>query len=316
MPTLPTAEIDHALAIGGEDIKARKVATRMTVAVNVNGKGPYRFVVDSGADTSVVGRRIAESLALPAGTPVVLNGITESRVVDRVKLATLRVGPSEIADLQVPVLAEGDIGAEGMLGLDALVASDWCSTSKSARSAWMTQHSPNGEFSGEIVVTARLNRGQLILTAVKIGADRPRSDHRHRVGSHHRQLRAARRSCFAASRANSRRSTVSGVTGAVAKLELLRVPELRIGGVTLQNVPIAFADVPPFAVFGIADRPALLLGTDLMESFRKVSLDFDARKVRFQLRRCDSTRINVATLPSATATRLSANSSTPAVCAR
>ena len=46
---------------------------------------------------------------------------------------------------------------------------------------------------------------------------------------------------------------------------------------SLQNVPMAFADIPPFAVFGLDEEPALLLGTDLMETFRKVSLDFDKR---------------------------------------
>ena len=51
-------------------------------------------------------------------------------------------------------------------------------------------------------------------------------------------------------------------------------------------MPIAFADVPPFQVFGIHNKPSLLLGTDLMETFRRVSLDFRGRKVRFQLRKC------------------------------
>jgi hypothetical protein len=55
MPALPPAIIDDKLAIGGEDINARKSNTRMTVEVRVNGRGPYRFLVDSGADTSVVG---------------------------------------------------------------------------------------------------------------------------------------------------------------------------------------------------------------------------------------------------------------------
>ena len=57
MPSLPPAVIDNTLAIGGDDIKARQVETRMTVEVMVNGRGPYRFLVDSGADTSVVGLR-------------------------------------------------------------------------------------------------------------------------------------------------------------------------------------------------------------------------------------------------------------------
>src|SRR5687767_14894628 len=60
MPPLKPAEIDDTLVIGGYDVGARKALTRMTVAVQVNGTGPYNFVVDSGADTSVIGQRIAK----------------------------------------------------------------------------------------------------------------------------------------------------------------------------------------------------------------------------------------------------------------
>jgi hypothetical protein len=82
------------------------------------------------------------------------------------------------------------------------------------------------------------------------------------------------------------------------------IGELRLGSVILRNVPMAFADVPPFEVFGLADKPALLLGTDLLETFRRVSLDFRARKVRFQLRRCRQ-GVSISTAPSASLTRLS-----------
>jgi hypothetical protein len=57
--------------------------------------------------------------------------------------------------------------------------------------------------------------------------------------------------------------------------------------------------VPPFHVFGLSKEPALLLGTDLLDTFRRVSLDFRARKVRFQLRKCGSTGIVISTDPSA-----------------
>lgn len=72
------------------------------------------------------------------------------------------------------------------------------------------------------------------------------------------------------------------------------VPEMRIGSITMQNVLIGFADLPPFRLFGLQNAPAMLLGTDLMGSFRRVSLDFGAKKVRFQLRRC-----RVAPIPNA-----------------
>ncbi len=92
---LPPAVIDNGLTIEGEDINARKVSTRMTVDVHVNDRGPYRFLVDSGADTSVVGLRVAGALQLPVGSPVVLNGMTARNIVDRVKVDRLRLGSTD-----------------------------------------------------------------------------------------------------------------------------------------------------------------------------------------------------------------------------
>jgi hypothetical protein len=89
------------------------------------------------------------------------------------------------------------------------------------------------------------------------------------------------------------------------KLELANIIELQLGPVTLHNVPIAFADVPPFKLFGLADEPALMLGTDLLSTFRRISLDFRSRKVRFQLRKCDDSLV-IHTSPTESFTTLKA----------
>ena len=81
-----------------------------------------------------------------------------------------------------------------------------------------------------------------------------------------------------------------------------------MGSVTLRDVPMAFADVPPFTLFGLSKEPALLLGTDLLATFRRVSLDFRARKVRFQLRKCGLSDVSINTSPNASFTRLSSDS--------
>ena len=94
------------------------------------------------------------------------------------------------------------------------------------------------------------------------------------------------------------------MTGVAMKLQIARIDELQLGPVVLRDVPIAFADVPPFKLFGLADGPALLLGTDILESFKRVSLDFKARKVRFQLRRCRTDAVVISTSSSYSLTRM------------
>jgi len=100
----------------------------------------------------------------------------------------------------------------------------------------------------------------------------------------------------------------------VTPLQLARIDELKLGPVLLRDVPIAFADVPPFKLFGLSGGPSLLLGTDILETFRRVSLDFRARKVRFQLRRCTTEGVVISTSQTESYTRLSATAGNSDAC--
>ena len=312
MPDLPPAEIDENLAIGGEEIDARKLRSRMTVEVFVNERGPYKFVVDSGADTSVVGESLAGRLALPQGTPTLLHGITESKVVDRVLVDELKLGPTTTTELELPVLDERDLGADGMIGLDALIEQRLMMDFEDRVITVDDGFSPPPVMEdGTIVVTGRLQRGQLILTEVVVG--RERVDAVVDTGSEITIGNSALRDRLMQRRRNKfKKITVYGVTGHQIELDFAVVDRIKLGPIELREVPIAFADVPPFAVFGLDDQPSLLLGTDLMEVFRRVSLDFHDRKVRFQLRKCKQDTVVVRT--STTASRLSSDK--PTACQR
>src|SRR5439155_25291506 len=139
---------------------------------------------------------------------------------------------------------------------------------------------PLPQMAGAIVITARRRRGQLILAHVRagnipldavidtgsevtIGNSALRDE---LIGRHHVKFWTAE---------------VTGVTGVTVPIQITMVDRLQLGPVTFEYVPIAFADVPPFELFGLSKEPALLLCTDLLEKFRRVSLDFRARKVRF-----------------------------------
>jgi hypothetical protein len=39
VPPLPPAQFDPSLAVGGDQVKARKIETRLSVEVNLNGRG-------------------------------------------------------------------------------------------------------------------------------------------------------------------------------------------------------------------------------------------------------------------------------------
>ena len=296
VPELPPAQFDPSLAVGGQDVKAKKVETRLSVDVAVNGRGPYRFIVDSGADTSVVGLGIAHDLQLPLGTPAILNGMTSRDQVDRVKVDELTVGPTTIRNLQLPALREYDVGGDGIIGIDALVSKRLLMDFEKRLIKVEDASVPYRALPGEIVVTARRKRGQLILTHVRaagISLDAVIDTGTEiTIGN-----LALRDLLIRGNRDKFIEVPVIGVTGVTQKLQVARIGELQLGPITIADVPMAFADVPPFKLFGLADQPALLLGTDLLETFRRISLDFQARKVRFQLRKCKPEGVIISTDP-------------------
>jgi hypothetical protein len=313
VPPLPPAVIDNKLAVGGEDVRARKVETRLSVDVQVNGRGPYKFIVDSGADTSAVGLRIAHNLELPLGTPAILNGMTSRELVDRVKVDALTLGPSTIHNLELPALREEDVGGDGLIGIDALVQQRLMMDFEKRLIKVEDASKPMHFSADDIVITAKRRRGQLILTEVRSG--RISLDAVIDTGAEISIGNVALRDKLLR-RGRDRFWTVDaiGVTGVTIKLQLATVGELQLGPVVLRDVPIAFADVPPFELFGLSNGPALLLGTDVLETFRRVSLDFKARKVRFQLRRCDA-GVVISTSPTSSFTRVTSTGG-PEVCGR
>jgi predicted aspartyl protease len=304
---LTPADYDNKLDISGQDIKAREVDTRLNVDVLVNGAGPYRFVVDSGADTSVVGQRIARDLELPLGTPVILNGVTARNVVDSVKIAELKIGDSRVPDLELPALKESDVGSDGLIGIDALNKQRLLMDFEQRKVRVEDASIPYRPHPGDIVVTAKRLQGQLIMTHVRAG--NVDLDAVIDTGSEVTIGNSAlREKLIGKHNVKFWDAEVTGVTGVTVPIQMTYVDRLQLGPITLEYVPIAFADVPPFAMFGLSDQPALMLGTDLLEKFRRVSLDFKARKVRFQLRQCKEEGIKISTgTDSMMLTRLSTN---------
>jgi hypothetical protein len=306
MPPLTPAQIDNQLNIGGDKVDAKKVETRMTVDVQVNGRGPYHFVVDSGADTSAVGLRVAQQLQLPVGTPVILNGMTDRNIVDRVKVNSLAFGPSTIDNLEVPALREEDLGGDGMIGIDALVRHRLMMDFDNKTVQVEDIRKPVEHYTDEIVITAKLQHGQLILTEVRMGD--LKLDAVIDTGSEISIGNLALRDALMRSHRNKDWTVAAtGVTGKTVDLELGQIREIRVGAITIHDFPVAFADLPPFKVFGLDGHPALLIGTDILQTFKRVSLDFDARKVRFQLRRCGSDLVTIGSSPQSAMTRLSNN---------
>ncbi|MFZ4687658.1 MAG: aspartyl protease family protein [Polymorphobacter sp.] len=281
---IPPASIDNTLEVVGENLEAEERRSRLFVDVRVNGRGPYSFLVDSGADRSVIGAALAERLALPKDSVVKVRGMSGSSDVASVFIETLRIGSSDIDGIIAPALPERFIGAQGIIGIDALTDQRLLLDFDAKTVTIQDSRLPAAREQGEIVVTARRQKGQLILTQVSVDGARS-----YAVIDTGAEISIGNRAMLA--KLQTRRSAplqkiaLVSVTGENFIADLAVLPELRIGGIVLQNVQVAFTDAPPFELFGLEKQPALLLGTDLLKSFKRLSLDFRNRKVRFTLRR-------------------------------
>ena len=283
-PPIPPAAIDNTLEISGTEVATRTIRTRLTILVRINGQGPFRFIVDSGADRSVVGTGVAAQLGLPDQGEVTLHGMSGTSRVRTLTIDTLQVGTNVMSHLRVPALLEANIGAQGILGIDALAEQRLMLDFERKTITVEDSSKPMRAGSDEIIVVARRRRGQLILTQLEVRG-RPvlaviDTGSEITVGN-----LALARQLYGTRPREARTITLTDVLGRTTVAEVAPLPDVRITSLALKNLTVAFADLPPFELFGLKDQPALLLGNDVLEAFSRVSLDFGRRRVRFQLRR-------------------------------
>lgn len=304
-PTIPPATIDNSLEVTGIDLAAEERRSRLFIDVMVNDSGPHSFLVDSGADRSVIGAALATRLKLPIEDRAILRSMAGATEVGTVFIDRLTIGGSEINGIKAPALPERYIGAQGIIGIDALADQRILMDFDKKTVIIQDSRKPAAYEAGEIVVTARRRKGQLILTQVSVDGSTT-----YAVIDTGSEVTVGNSAMLARVTRGRRKPPLQliemiSVTGApfVAKVAIL--PELRIGGIVMQNVAIAFTDAPPFELFGLDKQPALLLGTDLLKNFRRLSLDFRNRKVRFTLRRGNMAPPGIPVRQSPEASRIS-----------
>ena len=92
---------------------------RIWAPVYLNGKGPYRLVLDTGASSSAIVASVATDLGLPLDGAMKLHGVTGSAIVPFVKVHTFVVGDMESHDKLLPIVPDALGGADGVLGMES-----------------------------------------------------------------------------------------------------------------------------------------------------------------------------------------------------
>jgi len=264
-----------------DDVKIRKdTSDRMTVPVTVGGTGPFRFLVDTGADRTAISSDVAARLGLDTSVQASLHSLTGMSTVQTATVSDLKLSQRDLKIVDAPILEARNMGADGILGTDSLRSQRVVFDFQKNLMTIVPSEERIPREDGAIVVTGQLRNGRLIVTnavadgnvitvvldtgsEVSIGNDALR----RRLGD-----------------AGLIKSTgavgLESVTGEILQGEYTFVKRLEVGDVNLANLAVVFADAHTFGRLGLDKRPALLLGMNALRAFKKVSIDFANKKLR------------------------------------
>ena len=266
--------------------------SRLTAAVHVSGTGPFRFLVDTGSNKTVISRDLAARLGLPSGKPVRMHSMTGQSVVPTALVASIVLGGQQLSISNAPLLDPRNMGADGILGLDSLRSQRLVFDFRAPSLAIVPATQPTlVEEKDTIVVRAKRRAGRLIVTnaqadnvplqlVVDTGAELSVGNEALR-----RALLRGRNLLDPAGRA-----ALYSVDGGRLVGDQMVLAELEFGGVTLQNLTIVFADAHTSRQLRLNRKPALLLGMNGMRAFDTVSIDFAKKRLRLKVSEIDGAR--------------------------
>lgn len=261
------------------------LAKRLTIPVMVNGQGPFDFVIDTGADRTVISEELAERLGLPASGTAKLHAMGGSATVNIVKIDSVAFSNVKSRQVRAAALPYRNVGADGLLGIDSLkgqrIVMDFpANTMRVEPSTSPEAKIADGEL---IIVTARNRLGQLVMVDAD-AAGRPISvvvdtGAQNTVGNDRLRGLLERR----VKGTEVKQVDMIDVLGKRTPADYTIVDRVRIGGVAMGNLAVSFANAHPFRVFGLTRKPSMLLGIETLKAFRRVSVDFTTRKIKFLL---------------------------------
>ena len=252
---------------------------RLTLPVLVEGTGPFAFMIDTGSQATAITHEVRSIANLVPAGRAVLVGMASRREVELANVGRIEFGTNSYTNFAAPVLDREHVGADGIIGLDALqdfrVLIDFRKATISVEDA-----SAKERRSGyEIVVRARSKLGQLLITdAVVEGV---RATVIIDTGAQASLGNMALRERIRARRAQEVITT--DVNGVDITGELAFVRSLSIEGLSLTDVPLTFADTPAFAALGLQDQPVLSIGMQHLALFDRVAIDFERKKIMFDV---------------------------------
>ena len=254
---------------------------RLTVPVRIGGAGPFDFMVDTGAQATVLSSDLAEELQLFDRQGATLVGMASSRQVETTVVPDFTLGDRTFTIRSAPIVERRHIGAaDGILGLDALQDKRVLIDFRDGALLVADSFENGGSNSYDIVVRARERLGQLIIHRAEIDGVRTAIIIDTGAAGSVGNLALRRR---LRSREALGDAVMTDVNGVRVSGEVRVARRINMGRVELNNIAVSFADSPTFHVLDLADEPAMIMGMSELRLFERVAIDFRSSRVLFDI---------------------------------
>lgn len=257
---------------------------RIWAPVTIDGKGPLRLVLDTGASRSALTPAALNKLGIQPDLDrmVLLRGTTGSA-----RVPTVRVGQVEIGDLlaerQTMVVVDDAFGgADGVLATTALRDRRILADFRRDRIE-ITRSSGERAPPGFTTLRIKLLDRHVPWVEAMVGGVRVKAviD----TGAQSTIGNLALRDALLAKRreVDPREEGVIGVTGDLQEGRSMAAPAIQLDKIMVRRARINFVDLHIFQRWQLRDEPAMLLGMDVIGVLDTVILDYRRRELQVRL---------------------------------
>lgn len=260
---------------------------RLVAPVFVNGQGPFRFLLDTGATHSAITEIAATRLNLTPLTSarVLVQGVNGSVEVPSVDIGELTAGAVRLVGTRMPLLSNGALdGLDGVLGMDGLgdmrVTADFRNdrvtiAKSSGREPSRSYTVMRGQLVSKRLFMVDAYVGRLKIKAViDTGAT-------HTLGNPALLVKLAKRRAF---KSKAPIASVADATETLKSGEMHITPQINFRGTGLRNTDVTFSDFEIFKVWGLESQPAVLVGMDVLGTLSELSIDYRRQELQLVTR--------------------------------
>jgi hypothetical protein len=256
---------------------------RIWAPVLINGKGPFRLVLDTGASHSAIVSRVADRLGVSAQSdPILLRGVTGEAVVPAVHVDRMEVGDLLIEPSTLPIVADAFGGAEGVLGREGLPDKRIFADFAHDRLVISRSHRERAGI-GFAAIPLKLAHGGLLTAEVRVGSIRTQAiidtGGQQTVGN-----LALREALMRHPPADAISEDIIGVTLDVQRSDAIAAPPIELGALKLHHVRVAFGDMYLFDHLKLTNKPTLMIGMDVLGSFDVLVIDYKMHEMQIRTR--------------------------------